>query len=149
MRHIRGPEWATIKRGAVQKALGFKLPKIGTKVKKTASNQIWFEDGSIILIEPPREHVKLAKHDIDMVAAIRGRALLGAMDINRRGAKDVRFWAIKVGVPFDLYLMHDVPVRDAKLFVDFGSNISRLKNGKQAWYMAQKYLESHPFKRVR
>ena len=143
-------KWATLKKAAVQKALNKdKLPSIGTRVLKLSSNKIWFEDGSNVSIEQPMGYVKQAKQEIDMVAAMRGRTFLGAMDINRRGSKDVRFWAIKVGVPFDLYLMHDVPMRDAKLFIDFGSNISRLKNGKQAWHLAQKYTDSHPFKRVR
>ena len=86
---------------------------------------------------------------LDMVAAVRGREMLGALDVNRRGALDVRFWGVKVGVPFELFRLHDVPMRDAVPLNDFGSRSTRLRDGKQAWALARRYAESQPFKRVR
>ena len=86
---------------------------------------------------------------MDMVAAVRDGEMLGAMDANRRGARDIRFWGIKTGTPFELYLMHDVPVRDALPLNDFGSRATRFRDGKQAWATARRYAETRPFKRVR
>lgn len=93
--------------------------------------------------------VLAAAASVDMVAAVRGGELLGAMDANRRGAGDVRFWGVKTGTPFDLYRLRDVPVRDAVPLNDFGSRTTRLSGARQAWALARKYAEPRPFKRVR
>lgn len=86
---------------------------------------------------------------LDMVAAVRGRHLLGAIDAGRRGAHDVRFWGAQHEAPFELYLLRGVPMRDAVLLADFGSRTTRLRDGSQAWNLGRRYAEARPFKRVR
>lgn len=93
--------------------------------------------------------VMAATSSLDMVVAVRGAELLGAVDVNRRGASDVRFWGVKVGTPFDLYRLRDVPLRDAMPLNDFGARTTRLRDARQGWALARKYAERHPFKRIR
>ena len=94
-------------------------------------------------------HTVMAANSMDMIAAVRSGELLGAMDVNRRGASDVRFWGINVGTPFELYRLRGVPLRDALPLNDFGSRMTRLRDGRQGWALGRRYADSHPFKRVR
>jgi len=163
-------DWMNAKKAAVRKVMACaindvsNLPPIGARVKRIVLQEgvghLYFEDGSYVgfSIEdmmpkqsptPCGHSVLAAPSSMDMVAAVRDGELLGAIDAHRRGAQDVRFWAIKVGAPFDLYALHDVPVRDARPLNDFGSRNTRFRTGEQAWAAARRYAESWPFRRAR
>lgn len=166
-------DWMNAKRAAVRAAVRTvmgafindtcRLPAIGARTERIelqeGMGRVFFEDGTTISFsindlrpkqsEPPCHLVMAAPESVDMVAAVRDGELLGAMDVNRRGARDVRFWGIKAGTPFELYVLHDVPMWDATVLADFGSRITRIRDGRRAWGLARRYAESHPFKRVR
>lgn len=99
--------------------------------------------------EPSAEWMNKSASSLDMVAAVHDGELLAAMDSNRRGASDVRFWAIKLGPPFELYRLSNVPMRDALPLNDFGKRVTRFRDGRQAWALARRYADPRPFKRVR
>lgn len=160
--------WMNAKRAAVRKVMACmindveSLPPVGARVERIVLQEgvghLYFEDGSFVAFSiedmmpkqsPTCSHHVAAQTPMDMVAAVRDGELLGAMGAHRRGAQDVRFWAVKVGTPFDLYALHEVPFRDARPLSDFGSRGTRLRDGKRAWMLARRYAESRPFKRVR
>lgn len=161
-------EWMNAKKAAVRKVMACmindvaSLPPIGARVERitlqAGAGHVYFEDGSFVAFSiedmMPKQSPSPCSHTaaagaLDMVAAVRGHEMLGALDVNRRGAQDVRFWGVKVGAPFELYRLHEVPMRDAVPLNDFGSRTTRLRDGKQAWALARRYAESQPFKRVR
>jgi hypothetical protein len=85
---------------------------------------------------------------VDMIAAVRDGALLGAMDVGRRGAQDPRFWKLHFDPPFDLHMLRGVPLGIAVPFADFGSRVTRLRNPEQAWAMARQFADPRPLRRV-
>lgn len=92
---------------------------------------------------------KHAQQTVDMVAAVRGNEMLRAMDVNKRGAHDPRLWRHLVEGPFDLYVLHDVPMGAARTFADLGARGTHPRSGRQVWQMARRHAEPRPFRRVR
>lgn len=89
-----------------------------------------------------------AAETVDMVAAVRDGEMLGAMDVGRRGSQDPRFWKLHVDAPFDLYMLHDVPLALAVPLADFGTRATRLHDPGQAWVVARRFAEPRPARRV-
>lgn len=93
---------------------------------------------------------KHAMTTVDMVAAVSKGSLLRAMDKDRRDAKNPSMWRflLENDRPFDLWLLHDVPLGLATVLADFGSRSTRFSDGGQAWGLARRYAEGRPFRRV-
>lgn len=109
----------------------------------------WDSDVKEAAVRGALDLYKEASGLLDLVVAVDGNELLGAMDGRRRGATDVRFWRAKVGDAFDLYVVRDVPMQVARKLVDFGSRRSRDSDGRRLWALAKRWSEPRPFKRVR
>lgn len=145
-------------------------------VRRVGTVDIYFDDGSFVsaTVEDPQPRTneeaeviesvygapqsgcgckhancKHAQQEIEMVAAVYFRELLGARDARKTGAKTPRFWSYLVEGPFELYMLRDVPINLARDLNDFPSRRTRLHNPRQAWQIAQKYADSRPFGRGR
>lgn len=165
------PAWdSDTKEAAVRKVMGafindtHQLPVIGTRVTQITLSeghgQMEFEDGTSVSFSiednmpnqfppPCRTPVMASSSGLDLVAAIHGGELLGAMDGRRRGATDPRFWREKVGRQFDLFVLRDVPMQVARALVDFGSRSSRSYDGRRMWTLGRQFAEARPFKKSR
>jgi hypothetical protein len=163
--------WMEAKKAAVRRFMACNmnevgdLPAVGARVTRIVLQEgvghLYFEDGSFVAFSHedlmPKEGPPCGSHSraaafpaaVDMVAAVRGNELLGAMDARRRGARDVRFWAVQVGSPFDLFELRGVPMREATLLNDFGSRSTRLPDGRRAWALGRRFADSRPFRRAR
>lgn len=150
------------------------LPGVGRSVdrivRRVGTVDIYFDDGSFVSaqVEDPQpqtggvvpkkpggcgcrqascEHV--AAPEVDLVAAVRGGELLGAVDARKRGADDLRYWRLKVEPPFDLHHLSGVPMAVAVPLTDIGTRSARIRDGRQGWRMARKFAPGRPFKRLR
>lgn len=165
-------EWMTAKKAAVRQVLGCmmndaaNLPQVGRKINRIVQQQgtvdIYFEDGSFVSaqVTDPLEpqtgcgckkahcaHTKEAAPTIDMVAAVWKNELLGAMDVRKHGAKDMRFWGARVDPPFELYMLKDVPMDLARPLNDFPVRASRLQGPRKAWSIARQHADNRSFKK--
>jgi len=153
------------------------LPQIGRRVERIVRQvgkaDIYFDDGSFVSadVDDPQPATNVeqavidqvyggaprgpsmghtaASNEVDMVAVVRGPELVGASDARKSGAKDPRFWRLKVDGPFDLYQLRGVPMGEAILLSDIGTRASRIRNPREGWTRARKFADPRPFKRQR
>jgi hypothetical protein len=164
-------DWMDEKKAAVRRVVAClvndpeSLPQIGRRVERivrqVGSADIYFDDGSFVsaTVSDPQpatheqqavvdEIYRTAQPNVDMVAAVDRRDLLGARDARKHGAKSPRFWAQLVEGPFELFMLRDVPMNLARPLNDFPTRVSRLRNPRQAWDVARKHAEPRSFARL-
>jgi hypothetical protein len=87
---------------------------------------------------------------VSLVVAVNGNELLGAKDSTATGARDTGTWMLSgIDGPFELYLLKHVPLVVAEALVDFGTRVSKIRDGKKVWRLVKKYAKPQtPLKTV-